>query len=490
MIWWSRSKFRALTLSALILSGCASSPQINPEQKVSSQEDVALAHGFFLRARSLEMEGKATAALSYYQIAFRYNSNSRDLCFLLLDRLRDAGRLDSAIAVGKTCFTLEGKPTSRQYQSLGRAHLLKGDAPPAIANYREAVQLDEEDRDALYILAGLYEKSGDAPRYAATLRRLLPQLEYPRQLVDKAVQAYRILGQPDSALEVYREAVKEHPEDHETQYAYSLLLQRQGRKEEAHSVFKNLAQSFPQSAPYQFAFGSAGLELKHSESRFALEKAVSLNPSIPDYWSRSIYADHRFGRDSAVARRLDQLPNDPFFRGLVRVQLARQIESEPDSNLSRNHRRIAAEYFRAALENNPGNHLLLFELGTNLERLGLRDSAAQTLRELVKGDTINAMAMNYLGYMLVEDSVDLDFAGGLLDRALALDPENGAYLDSKGWWHFRKGNFPAARDLLQRSLERMPDDPTVLDHLATVLERLGEKETAQALRKKNTGEKQ
>jgi Flp pilus assembly protein TadD len=85
------------------------------------------------------------------------------------------------------------------------------------------------------------------------------------------------------------------------------------------------------------------------------------------------------------------------------------------------------------LAQSPGNRRILFELGATLERLGERGEAMTLLRKLVKFDTANAVALNYLGYMLVEDNRDLDYAGRLIDRALRLEPENGAYLDSKGW---------------------------------------------------------
>ena len=226
--------------------------------------------------------------------------------------------------------------------------------------------------------------------------------------------------------------------------------------------------------------------------RAALEKATDLEPAIPDYWARWIYADLVFGEDSVGLSRLSHLPDEgnpgwqtDFFRGLVRVILARLLEPREtpdstarlDSALARTQRREAAFLFGAALKESPGNRMVLFELGTDLERLGLRDSAMGVFRRLLTIDTLNAVAMNYLGYMLVEDNRDLVYAGALLDRALALDPENPAYLDSKGWWHYRMGNFPAAEVELKKALERMPRDPTVREHLSIIRKLLGEKET-------------
>lgn len=462
-------------------------------------ENTSLAHEFFLRARSMDMEGKVAVALGYYQTAFRYDSASRDLCFLLLDRMRESGKSDSAISLGKACLELEGEPTSAEYQSVGQAYLFKGDINGALDCYREAVRLDEDDRDALYILTGLYEKNGDVPHYAGTLVRLLPRLEYPPRLVNQLMLAYRRLGCVDSIIPVLRAAWQRTGQagfGEELAAYYHASSQRDKFLE----VAEELARTYPQNAAYQYAFGSAALEAHMSGSYAALEKAVSLAPSVPDYWARLIFADLVFKRDSLAAFRLAHLPDsareewqNAFIHGLVRVLVARQLESRTseidsssrkDSLSAQSHRRVAADLFRKALVLNPGNRLVLFELGADLERLGRRDSAEKALRQSVKDDTLNAVAMNYLGYMLVEDSADLDFAGKLIDRALALDPESGAYLDSKGWWHYRKGEFAAAKAELQKAAARMPNDPTIMEHLAVVLDLLGEKEAVRSLRRK------
>ncbi len=472
-------------LFALYLIGCAAHPAVKASSTRSkSNEDIPLAHDFFLRARSMEMAGRSGVALGYYQVAYRYNSTNRDLCFILLDRLRDAGKIDSAIFLGKNCFRLQGDSTSQQYQSLGQAYLQKDSLRPAMECYREAVKLDDEDRDALYILTGLYEQLGDIPHYAAGLKKLLPLMEYPARLTGKLLQAYQILGQPDSALDVYREILKKSPGNQETLFGYATLAQQQGKPEESWPALNKLVELNPENAMYQYSLGSVGLELRKPESRDALEKAVALEPAIPDYWARAIYAGKVFGKDSLAEFQLAHLPDStklggqvPLFHGMVHVLLARHLEPHQpgeiahaleDSVAAKNHRLIAVGLFRAALDKNPDDRILLFELGTNLERLGQRDSAVQILTRLVKADTLNPVALNYLGYMLVEDNRDLDFAGKLIDRALALNPRDGAYLDSKGWWCYRKGDLSAARFFLQKALERIPKDPTILKHLKTL----------------------
>ena len=46
--------------------------------------------------------------------------------------------------------------------------------------------------------------------------------------------------------------------------------------------------------------------------------------------------------------------------------------------------------------------------------------------------------------MWVDRNINLDEAGSMIKKALEIEPENGAYLDSLGWFYFKKGDFNRA----------------------------------------------
>ena len=85
----------------------------------------------------------------------------------------------------------------------------------------------------------------------------------------------------------------------------------------------------------------------------------------------------------------------------------------------------------------------------------------------------NANALNYLGYMLADRGEQLDEAIRLVRRALDTDPDNGAYLDSLGWAHFRKGELDEAEKYSAAAAAKMPENSEVQDHLGDVHARQG-----------------
>jgi tetratricopeptide (TPR) repeat protein len=111
---------------------------------------------------------------------------------------------------------------------------------------------------------------------------------------------------------------------------------------------------------------------------------------------------------------------------------------------------------------------VLFLRGAMYERQKEYDKAEKTFRQVVDTEPTNASALNYLGYMLADRGIRLDEAQQLIERAMKLDPNNYAYLDSLGWVYYRQNKLSEAEQQLTRSLQISSKDATIHDHLGDV----------------------
>jgi Flp pilus assembly protein TadD len=132
-----------------------------------------------------------------------------------------------------------------------------------------------------------------------------------------------------------------------------------------------------------------------------------------------------------------------------------------------------------ALTLEPNSLQILFRLGASLEREGRRSEAETRFRTLLSIQPDFAPALNYLGYMWAEKGENLTEALDLVRRAVALEPENGAYIDSLGWAYFQLGHLQEARRNLERAAELIPDDAVICEHLGDVYVAVGDIESAQ-----------
>jgi len=120
----------------------------------------------------------------------------------------------------------------------------------------------------------------------------------------------------------------------------------------------------------------------------------------------------------------------------------------------------------------------LFLWGSTLERLQRYAEAEQVFQKLLNRNPEHAPSLNYLGYMWADRGIHLEEAKRLIERALRVDPENPAYLDSLAWVYYKMGDPQTAWRWMQEVLRRESRDPIVLDHAGDIVFALGRKDEA------------
>ena len=138
----------------------------------------------------------------------------------------------------------------------------------------------------------------------------------------------------------------------------------------------------------------------------------------------------------------------------------------------------ALQVLNQALAELPGNIPLRYARAITSEQLGNLVAMEQDLRTIIAADPTNIAALNTLGYTLANRTTRYDEALDLISRALALEPDEPAILDSMGWVLFRTAQYDAAVMYLTRAYADFPD-AEVASHLGEVLWAQGK--TQQAL---------
>ncbi|WP_254892346.1 tetratricopeptide repeat protein [Roseovarius sp. A-2] len=102
------------------------------------------------------------------------------------------------------------------------------------------------------------------------------------------------------------------------------------------------------------------------------------------------------------------------------------------------------------------------------ERLDHWPEAEADFRSALELNPDHPQVLNYLGYSMVEKRINLDEALGMIERAVATQPNSGYIVDSLGWVYYRLGRYDEAIVQMERAAELMPTDPVVNDHLGDV----------------------
>lgn len=122
---------------------------------------------------------------------------------------------------------------------------------------------------------------------------------------------------------------------------------------------------------------------------------------------------------------------------------------------------------------------VFYARGISHERTGDWPKAEADFRKALTLEPDQPQVLNYLGYSFVDRGENLDEALGMIERAVAAQPDAGYIIDSLAWALFRLGRYQEAVEPMERASLLEPVDPIVTDHLGDVYWAVGRKLEAQ-----------
>jgi tetratricopeptide (TPR) repeat protein len=177
--------------------------------------------------------------------------------------------------------------------------------------------------------------------------------------------------------------------------------------------------------------------------------------------------------DNAIAL-LDDLENLAIEQQIIVIQAQASILVKAKRNQE------AYDLLEKAVKNMPNSPELVYDFALAAERILKFDVMESELRRAIAEKPDFAAAYNALGYSFADRNIKLNEAITLIEKALALSPNDHYMLDSLGWAHYRKGNLDKAIQYLQDAYSINPD-PEIAAHLGEVLWHKGRHEQAKKI---------
>ncbi len=323
--------------------------------------------------------------------------------------------------------------------------------------FRKALALAPSDASVVKDAADYFAASQQVQEAIPLYLRVLELQPNDANVREKLATGFMLTNQRGKAIEMLQEIIQQHPEKYQT---YELL--GQVLEEEAKALAK---EKKPDQARAAYARAAANYE-----------QCLLINPAQPDNYVHLAEVLLFNLRDSerAVSVLRDarrRFPTTPQLTYLLAVAL-REAKHVQESVTTFEEAIHEAD----AQGQEIGNGRFYFEYGAAAERAGLYDKAAELFKKSIDLDPADAAeACNYLGYMWVDQNSNLEEAESYIKRALAADPDNGAYLDSLGWLHYRQGKYEQAlAELMSAAAALKGDDPTVFEHIGDAYSMLNE----------------
>jgi len=313
-----------------------------------------------------------------------------------------------------------------------------------------------------------------------------------------------LTGEPDAALASARQVIEQDNQD-AFRLEYALMLMQAGREQEGRKELTALAASESTGplveralADIDFQMGNRDAAAKRftslvSAGRFVYESLFYLGAIAEsrEAWDDAlqIYGRVTSGELAMAAQaRAAQIKvrRDSLQAGLKHLEdfastrpqyIVDSMAARASLMASHGDPAGALALLGSALEQYPDSAELRFARVFQLEDQDKVADALAELRKLVADRPGDPVALNALGYTLVDRTRQRQDGLELIEQALAQTPDNGAVLDSMGWALHRTGRNEDALEYLEHARSRI-SDPEVDLHLGEVLLALDRKSEA------------
>lgn len=424
-----------------------------------------LAELYLLLARVYERMREFDDQAEQYENYLELKPDSPDVLDLLGRKYMELKRYDEAIEILNRL--LKFKPDDASVMGeIGLAYTRQDEIEKAIRTFSKAVAI-APDSAILHSRLG-YElirvrQFDEAESELTQALRLDPQLVFAYRYM---TSIYWFTDRTEEGLGMAKMAIMNYsPDLEELDNDFVALSSFYGRMKEYNEAIAFLSQAIEINPENVNAYcGLGALNAQQAKNESALEvfnKGLRIDrnfPCIRRGMGLLLLQMNRTEEAEVHLRELLKLmPEHPGSYDVLAYLLAK-----------RGNYTEALSLLETAVKLAPGDHRIRQSLSDILYQSGRIKEAEQELRTALRFEPDNPLALNNLGYFLVDQDRDLNEAADMIEAAVAADPQNAAYLDSYGWAQFKLGKLDLAEKYLLSALKIEPNEPVVLEHLGDV----------------------
>lgn len=524
-----RAVRRLALLAVSLLSACAASDPTPTAARTAGRNYQSGAYGSFLAGRFALATADADTAAS-------------DLLTALASNPKDPELIQQAFAACLMAGRPEAETLARSLPDNQVAHLVLANADAKAGRWKQAEQrfkaLPRQGPVQILqpvLVAWAQQGDGRTDDALATLRPLIEMQRLRGLFGLHAALISDLAGRKQDASRFYLIARSEagdpniriaelvaswYARNGQPQDAEKLLIDMTEQSLDASIALPALLAAAPRRvisrptdglAEAYLAFGGVlRAQNAAAASLMFLRLALDLRPDLSAARILSAEVEQIQQHPQVALRQLAAVPNNDVLSGLARLRRAMLLErTGKTDDAIRALRQIGEDYPRSPLPDfhlgdvyrvnsrfkdaiasydraiarvprpMPADWVMFYHRGIAYDRDMQWEKAENDFEQALKLAPNQPLVLNYLGYSWADRGHNLERAKEMIERAVQRRPNDGAITDSLGWVLFRMGRTNEAVKVLERAVELEPDDATVNAHLGDVYWAVGRRIEAQ-----------
>jgi tetratricopeptide (TPR) repeat protein len=359
------------------------------------------------------------------------------------------------------------------YQQIAELYAGAGMFDSAAASIEFAIKLSDLDSTLYARLAVYYHAGGRKAEAKEALQRGITAHPHDARLRAQLLETYNSEKNLDSVRVMAESLIALPSSDNVIYERVGQVLLREKLDTLAAACFRKALAIDSASRYALFYLGRTAIDQKQFDSaRTYFTRLLAADSTLPDGWINLASIDEQQKKpDKALALLETALNHVTTNRDNIQFYLAQLLSVKRLSD-------SAISLLKSVVAEGGDTIRALSQIGAEYERLGSFDKSVETFELLLSIDSANAQALNYLGYMLADRGVRLEESLRMIEKAVAADSANGAYLDSYAWVLYRLGRHPEALTQINKARTLLKTDATVIDHYGDIQAALGNLEDA------------
>jgi tetratricopeptide (TPR) repeat protein len=422
--------------------------------------------------------------------------------------LLKAGRAREAVEV--LSQVIADDPSDNEAVELLREALETSDAKTAASTVdalRQAVYANPGNLSLLDLLAEVQAKSGNVDDAVKTLEsayeKLMPNNRDRASAVEASIgDIYAGAGRPNDAVAAYEKALVARGLDNaqtvdadEREFAMGVfdrlitVYKRQNRVEDAKAVIERARKLFGREDIYADR-QLISLYQETGDRQGALATVHGLRAQNPDDIALLRLEATLLGETGQVDKGVEIIKKRIADGASGNTNGAPRVDDDFSNYLfiaqlydeaGRGNDAVAAAQKAISLASGSEQHQIgEVMLASAQQSAGKFADAEATLRGILKESPDNPIALNNLGYFLLERGERYNEALDMIQKAVKVYPTNPSFLDSLGFAYFKLDKLDEAEKSLSAAADIDPSSGTIQEHLGDVLQKKGKIEDARA----------
>jgi tetratricopeptide (TPR) repeat protein len=422
--------------------------------------------------------GEISQSKKTYKDVLLAEPANEEACVFLSKTLSNEGEHKSAIKKLKSCLKSSGENATLTFY-LAKAYLNLKNSSKADKFFRKTLSIEPTFYQAVIARSLIRETKGELKKALTILREYLEKVDNENfAILTRATQIMFELNMVSEITPYLEEMLRQDPENLNLKVRLGIIYSETSAYDKAKESFQSILEKVPDSDRVLYYLGA--LYQETSEFDKAISYYSQIGPKSTLYFDSNLQIG-LLVRQMAVSqnrpesgiKKLEQLKDSLPESYAKKVDLKRELD-------------FYISYIMHDLEDYQGALSFLlgsfqeeeltvdqkFFVASLYEKLKDYNSAINIMMSVIQKDPKNAHALNFVGYVMLENTEQVTSAYDYIKKAVELEPNDAYIRDSLGWYFYKKGDFKKALREVKKAWQGEKKDVVITKHLAIIYQKL------------------